>query len=182
MQADRNLEAGSYLKRANTRFAPTIMYLFAAGLNRPDLILWKMVEILQILVPSTRLLVDFEILKADKIHRESLDLNGFTPAVAIPKRNAGGARNDFDADRRNTHPYNLVRFKKERFCHALSSYAERTECSGCLLCVVFTDSNPDIQVSCRAGVSMVADSISANDEILNLLSVQKSQEVSEVGM
>ena len=123
-----------------------------------------------------------EIVKRNYIHGDAVNVYRFPSRVTFGKINPRRAGDDFDANGRNAHANDFVFFKKEFFGERFFGHPEITQDRNCLFSVGLVDCNPDVHIPRRPRITMMPYGIAPNQQIFNLMRVEKSQELFEVLM
>jgi len=119
------------------------------------------------LITARSSLVSFQVFEADDIHRYPIHFLCAPTQVTFREINAVYRREDFQPDRRNTHPHYmpelLEQFRPERR-YIETELAQSFHESDAILLV---DRDPDIEIAGGARIAVLPDGVSANEQILN---------------
>jgi hypothetical protein len=108
------------------------------------------------------------MLQADEVSPNTVDNANAPREIVLVEIHPGHARQDFDPDRGT--PIRITRPLHQEQLGGLTgrSEAEPAQDLDELVGVDRSCSNPNIQITCGAGISVVADGLSSDQEVLNL--------------
>ncbi len=139
-----------------------------------------MFKIVQILMPSSRLLVYAEMPKRNQIYRKSVDDGAPSILEASGEGNTVNFIENFNPNRRDTHPDDIPRVLKKVSREIRAAHPKLANDIDHLMRVAGGYCDPDIQVGRRSRISIITDGISPDEKIVNAFFVQQFQELFEV--
>jgi len=145
------------------------------------LCLRELLQVCEVLVSAGGLLVELKVFEIDQVGRDAVNgiVNSFL--VALGEIDAGDSGRDFYSHRWQAQPNDLP-WLQEQFRRQVGRIeAEVFERRDDFVGVVGVDRDPQVHVGRGAGITVVAYGVPADEEVLNAVGVEQSQELFEVG-
>lgn len=137
-------------------------------------------QISEILEPARRFLVTLEVVQADDLYEDSVDVHGLGSSVALLEAHARNAGLNLDPERGNAHADDIMLLHEPFRPQPRTAEAKLVKSDEKPICVFRGSRNPDVKICRGTYVPVDADGITTDQQVLNSVLVERAKELFEV--